>query len=41
MPDVSDVVESADVMVCCGSGGVGKTTTAAVVGLEAARSGRR
>ncbi|MDQ3469602.1 MAG: AAA family ATPase [Actinomycetota bacterium] len=31
----------ADVLVCCGSGGVGKTTTAAVIGLEAARRGRR
>jgi anion-transporting ArsA/GET3 family ATPase len=29
------------VIVCCGSGGVGKTTTAAVLGLEAARRGRR
>ena len=29
------------VVVCCGSGGVGKTTTAAVIGLEAARAGRR
>ena len=27
--------------MCCGSGGVGKTTTAAVIGLEAARAGRR
>ena len=27
--------------MCCGSGGVGKTTTAAVIGLEAARCGRR
>lgn len=31
----------ADVVVCCGSGGVGKTTIAAVIGMEAARSGRR
>lgn len=29
------------VLVCCGSGGVGKTTTAAVLALEAARIGRR
>jgi anion-transporting ArsA/GET3 family ATPase len=29
------------VLVCCGSGGVGKTTTAAVIGLEAARRGRK
>jgi anion-transporting ArsA/GET3 family ATPase len=31
----------AEVIVCCGSGGVGKTTTAAVLGLDAARRGRR
>jgi len=37
----SGVVEGASVLVCCGSGGVGKTTTAAVIGLEAARRGRR
>jgi anion-transporting ArsA/GET3 family ATPase len=35
------VLEGAEVIVCCGSGGVGKTTTAAVIGLEAARGGRR
>ncbi len=35
------VVDGAEVLVCCGSGGVGKTTTAAVIGLEAARRGRR
>jgi anion-transporting ArsA/GET3 family ATPase len=29
------------VIVCCGSGGVGKTTTAAAIGREAARMGRR
>ncbi|HVF76152.1 MAG TPA: ArsA-related P-loop ATPase [Acidimicrobiales bacterium] len=29
------------VVVCCGSGGVGKTTTAAALALEAARRGRR
>ncbi|MET0143678.1 MAG: ArsA-related P-loop ATPase [Ilumatobacteraceae bacterium] len=34
-------LEGADVIVCCGSGGVGKTTTAAVIGLAAALSGRR
>ena len=38
---MAPVVEGADVLVCCGSGGVGKTTTAAVIGLEAARRGRR
>jgi anion-transporting ArsA/GET3 family ATPase len=31
----------AHVVVCCGSGGVGKTTTAAAIGLELARAGRR
>jgi Mrp family chromosome partitioning ATPase len=28
------------VIVCCGSGGVGKTTTAAAIGLRAAERGR-
>ena len=36
-----DVIDTSSVIVCCGSGGVGKTTTAAVLGLEAARRGRR
>ena len=30
-----------EIIVCCGSGGVGKTTTAAALGLRAAESGRR
>jgi anion-transporting ArsA/GET3 family ATPase len=29
------------ILVCCGSGGVGKTTTAAAIGLRAAERGRR
>jgi len=29
------------IVVCCGSGGVGKTTTAAALGLRAAEAGRR
>ncbi len=29
------------VVVCCGAGGVGKTTTAAALGLRAAERGRR
>jgi anion-transporting ArsA/GET3 family ATPase len=41
MTAMIDVIDGADVIVCCGSGGVGKTTTAAVIGLEAARRGRR
>ena len=28
------------IIVCCGSGGVGKTTTAAALGLRAAEAGR-
>lgn len=36
-----DLIDRSTVIVCCGSGGVGKTTTAAVLGLEAARRGRR
>jgi len=36
-----ELVEQRRILVCCGSGGVGKTTTAAVLALEAARAGRR
>jgi len=39
--DLANVVGGADVVVCVGSGGVGKTTSAAVIGIEAARRGRR
>jgi anion-transporting ArsA/GET3 family ATPase len=35
------LVESHRIIVCCGSGGVGKTTTAASVALWGARRGRR
>jgi anion-transporting ArsA/GET3 family ATPase len=38
---LDETVHDADVIVCCGPGGVGKTTTAAVIGLHAARQGRR
>lgn len=38
---LESVVADSRVVICCGSGGVGKTTTAAVVALHAARSGRR
>lgn len=41
MTSLSHALDGADVVVCCGSGGVGKTTTAAVIGLEAARRGRK
>jgi anion-transporting ArsA/GET3 family ATPase len=39
--DLDDLIETAEVVVCCGSGGVGKTTSAAALGLQAARTGRR
>ncbi|MFM7062146.1 MAG: ArsA family ATPase [Actinomycetes bacterium] len=39
--DLGEVVARSKVVVCCGSGGVGKTTTAALIAMEAARSGRR
>ncbi len=38
---IPSLLAGTDVLVCCGSGGVGKTTTAAALGLEAARQGRR
>ncbi|HEY4610131.1 MAG TPA: ArsA family ATPase [Ilumatobacteraceae bacterium] len=41
MSDLDELITNADVVVCCGSGGVGKTTTAAALGLQAARQGRR
>lgn len=40
-PDLRPVLERHSIVVCTGSGGVGKTTTAAVVALEGARSGRK
>ena len=33
--------EAVTIIVCCGSGGVGKTTTAASLGVRAAEHGRR
>jgi anion-transporting ArsA/GET3 family ATPase len=39
--DLSDVIESRHVIVCTGSGGVGKTTSAASIAVSAARAGRR
>jgi anion-transporting ArsA/GET3 family ATPase len=41
MTTLLDHLTTAEVLVCCGSGGVGKTTTAAALGMEAARLGRR
>ena len=39
--DVDAVLDSAKILVCTGSGGVGKTTTAAALALRAAERGRR
>jgi anion-transporting ArsA/GET3 family ATPase len=38
---IDAMIAQASVIVCCGSGGVGKTTTAAAIGLQAAADGRR
>src|SRR3954454_22790297 len=38
---ITALVSGQQVLVCCGSGGVGKTTIAAVLALEGARQGRR
>lgn len=39
--DLADILARKRILVCVGSGGVGKTTTAAALALEAARRGRR
>ena len=39
--DVDEVLDTAKILVCCGSGGVGKTTTAAALAVRAAERGRR
>jgi anion-transporting ArsA/GET3 family ATPase len=38
---LSSLVAERAIVVCCGSGGVGKTTTAAALAVEGARQGRR
>ena len=38
---LASVVQRHDVVVCAGSGGVGKTTTAATIALWGAKYGRR
>ena len=40
-PGLGSLVDERDIIVCCGSGGVGKTTVSAAFGLEGARRGRR
>lgn len=39
--DLAAVIAQADLVVTCGPGGVGKTTTAAALGIAAAQTGRR
>jgi anion-transporting ArsA/GET3 family ATPase len=39
--DLAGLVAERSIIICCGSGGVGKTTTAAALALEGARQGRR
>jgi anion-transporting ArsA/GET3 family ATPase len=41
LPDLAELVATRRIMVCCGTGGVGKTTTAASIAIQAARLGRR
>jgi anion-transporting ArsA/GET3 family ATPase len=38
---IGNIVERKEIIVCAGSGGVGKTTTAAAIALEAAISGKK
>src|ERR1044072_10025622 len=38
--DADKLLETASIIVCCGAGGVGKTTTAAALALRAAERGR-
>ena len=40
-PALGALVRDRGVVVCCGSGGVGKTTVSATFALAAARAGRR
>jgi len=37
---ITEVARDRSVIICCGSGGVGKTTTSAAIALQAARLGR-
>jgi anion-transporting ArsA/GET3 family ATPase len=37
---MNELVDNRQVVICCGTGGVGKTTTAAVIALEGAMRGR-
>ncbi|MBF0493096.1 MAG: ArsA family ATPase [Deltaproteobacteria bacterium] len=39
--NLQTLIEEKKLIICCGSGGVGKTTTAAALGLKAALSGKK
>src|SRR5437763_11322793 len=39
--DVEALLDTASIIVCCGAGGVGKTTTSAALALRAAENGRK
>lgn len=39
--NIDELIETSSIVICTGSGGVGKTTTAAVLAMEAAARGRR
>ena len=39
--NIQQLLSKKDLIICVGSGGVGKTTTAAAIGLQAARDGRK
>ena len=41
MDAIGSLVDRCEVLICCGSGGVGKTTTAAALGVAGALRGRR
>ena len=38
---MDEVARDRSIVICCGSGGVGKTTTSAALALQAARLGRK
>jgi anion-transporting ArsA/GET3 family ATPase len=40
MTSLADIVDHRHIVICCGTGGVGKTTTAATLAIEGARRGR-
>lgn len=41
MPSVEEIVEGREIVICAGSGGVGKTTTSAAIALGMAARGHR